>query len=756
MNSTPDSQVKYNHESLGFLREVGRELTADAERGNLKAVIGREQEIQMMIETLCRSTKSNPVLVGAAGVGKTALVEGLAIRIARGEVPQKLRGNRLFSVSASALIAGCNWYGMIETRVKYLLEEARRDKVLVFIDEIHTIVGTAPDAGDSTRDIAQQLKPALARGEIKLIGATTDEEYRRFIEIDEALERRFQPVRVPELSAEQTCGILKDLAQGYRSKNKIEVGDNILRLILSYGERFLRNRHLPDKAIDLLEQIVGHAESKDKKHVTTEDAKQVVQRIVGMPSAIQDSLQNLSENLTRKDILDEVQSKQFCDFLRVSLQGLSLNPERPNAIVFLAGESAKDAGKFAEIIAEDLFSAKDRVIKLSFAGLKERWELNQMLGIESGLRRQSPDAPLARLSKMPWCVIVCEGLENASFPVQEIWARAIENGYLTDANNKKIYLSDAIIVVSADVDVSAKNKVGFSVSAVGEGEERLADKLENYFSKSLLKFADFIVQTDENGASNARREWLRENLHHNLTERFRRQGIYLHWDKSIIESLSRKMERLDDEQQWERLINFEILPALLPFLEQSENRLSLTVSYRDGEIDVESAELSENAEDQFKLEESLKRELYGKTVSWLKGLFRLETQNDFSMMAVYDRTARVDVYFSFWKERLMLSFLASVADNANADSEFAAYILEKNMKLRFGKFAVETDGSVWLEYSMFGEHCDAKNFLAVLKSITETAHQYREDSRKRETAAITSGWLSDEAAEWLESRKIKK
>ncbi len=759
MSSTPDSQVKYNHDSLGFLREVGRELTADAEKGRLKAVVGREQEIQMMIETLCRETKSNPVLVGAAGVGKTALVEGLAIKIVRGEVPQKLRDSRLFSVSASALIAGCNWYGMIETRIKYLLEEAKREKVLIFIDEIHTIVGTSPDIGDSTRDIAQQLKPALSRGEIKLIGATTDEEYRRFIEIDEALERRFQPIRVPELSAEQTFGILKDLAKGFSSKNKIEVGENILRLVLSYSERFLRNRHLPDKAIDLLEQTVGYAESKDKKRVTAEDAKQIVQRMVGMPSDLYQSLQNLSENLTRKQLLDEVQSKQFCDFLRVSLQGLSLSPERPNAVFVLLGESAKNAVALAETITEDLFSAKERIIKLNFGGLEERWELNQMLGIESsGLRRQSPDAPISRISKMPWCVIVCEGLENASVPVQEIWARAIENGYLTDPNNKRIYLSDAIIIVPAGVDVSAKSKMGFSLSA-GIGSERegqLIDRLEKYFSKSLIKFADFIILNNENSAHDVCRQWLKENLHNNLTKRFRRQGIYLHWDRTIIENLAQKIEEFENEQQWERLINFQILPTLLPFLEQGENRLSLMVSYRNGEIDVESAEISENTEERIKLEESLRRELYEKIVSWLKGLFYLEKQNDFSMMSVYDATTRVNIYFSFWKEQIILSFLTQIADNVKTDAEYAAYILEKNMSLRFGKFAVESDGSVWLEYSMFGENCDAKNFLAVFRSMTETARKYKDESRKRETAAITSQWLSDEAAAWLESHRIKK
>jgi len=754
MSLNPDSQVKYDHDRLGFLREVGRELTADAEKGKIKAVIGREQEIQMMIETLCRATKSNPVLVGAAGVGKTALVEGLAIKIASGQVPQKLRDCRLFSITASSLVAGSHWYGTIETKIKYLLEEARRDRVLVFIDEIHTIVGTSPDSGDSTRDIAQQLKPALSRGDIKLIGATTDEEYRRFIETDEALERRFQPIRVPELSAEQTFGILKDLANGYRSKNNVEVGENILRLVLAYGERFMRNRHLPDKAIDLLEQTVGFAESKDKKIVTREDARRVVQAMVGMPPDLDVCVQNLSENLTRRELLNEIQTRQFCDYLRVSLQGLSLSPERPNAVVFLLGESANKANALAETISEDLFAAKDRIVKLNLGNLEERWEFNQVLGIESGVRRQSPDAPIAKIAHTPWCVIVCEGLENSSLYIQEIWAQALENGYLTDTNNKKIYLSDAIIIMSADVDVLPKSKMGFSGSAASDDAGQLTDGLEKYFSKSLVKFTDFIVLKNEDSTPNARRQWLKENLHNNLSKRFRRQGIYLHWDKSIIESLVQKLEELDNEQDWERLVNFQILTALLPFLEQGEKRLSLMVTYRNNDIDIESAEISENAEELVKLEESLKRELYGKIAFWLKGLYRLEKQEDYSMITVYDAISQLDVYFSFWKEQLLLSFQTRVADKAQVDAEFIAYILEKNMGLRFGKFAVEADGSVWLEYSMFGEHCNAKSLIAVIKSITETARKYKEDFRKRETSAITSQWLSDEAAEWLNSHRI--
>lgn len=755
MSLTPDAQVKYNHAELGFLREVGRELTDDAQKGKIKDFVGREQEIQMMIETLCRETKSNPILVGPAGVGKTALVEGLALRIVRGQVPQKLRDCRLFSVSSSALVAGSNWYGMIETKIKHLLEEAKREKVLIFIDEIHTIVGTAPDQ-DSTRDIGQQLKPALARGEIKLIGATTDDEYSRFIEIDEALDRRFQPVRVPELGLEQTLGILKEIAKRFSSKHRIEVSENVLRMILAYSERFMRNRHFPDKAIDLLEQSIAFAESQDKKRISSEDARQVVRRMVGMPSNLSETLQNLAEDLTGKAILDEVQTKQFCDFLQVSMQGMSLNPERPNAVVFHLGEAARQTNYLAETIAGNLFSDKNRIIKLNFASLTEKFEFNQMIGIEVGIRRQSPDAAIAKISQIPWCIIVCEGLENASITVQEIWAKAIENGFITNAGNKKIYLSDAVVIMSANIDVCAKHKMGFSSSSTPSEEEQLNIKLEKYFSKSLIKFADFSIFSEKENTPNARRQWLKEKLHNNLSRRFRLQGIYLHWDKSILENLSRQLEELDSEQDWERLINFQILPLLLPFVEQCETRLSLKICFNQDEIVIESTELPEDIENQVKLEESLKRELYEKAEFWLKGLFYVEKNDDFSMMSVYDGKLQVDVYFSIWKEQLLLSFQTRIADNFHSDENLVAYILEKNMNLRFGKFAIESDGAIWLEYSMFGEYCNAKNFLVVLRSMTETARKYKEELKKRDTSVITSQWISDEAAEWLESRRVKK
>ncbi len=243
--------------------------------GDLSVFVGREREIQQVIETLCRRTKRNPVLVGPAGVGKTAIIEGLARKIAKDKVPEKLENAQIFSVRASSLISGTWWYGTLEYRVKNLLAEAKRDGVIVFIDELHTIVGTGPE---STRDISQQLKPVLARGEILLIGATTNDEYRRFIQTDSALERRFQPVQVEELTSEETFKVLHALRRKADKKNQLAVSEDILKTIIDYAERFLQNRYFPDKAIDLFEQTIAFAETAGKKDINPEAVDRAVQK----------------------------------------------------------------------------------------------------------------------------------------------------------------------------------------------------------------------------------------------------------------------------------------------------------------------------------------------------------------------------------------------------------------------------------------------------------------------------------------------
>lgn len=743
---------KYDHDKLEFLCEFAVDLNAEAELGKLSRVVGREEQIQMMIQTLCRTTKSNPVLVGPAGVGKTALVEGLAVKIVAGDVPEKLRGCRIFSVSSSTLMAGCMWYGMIEARINNLLEEAKQDKIIVFIDEIHTIMESGPGTAPQ-RDIAQQLKPAMSRSDIRLIGATTDEEYRRFIEQDRALERRLQPIRVPELSPDDTFLILRGIAAGYLAKGSVEIGDSILRLVLSYGERFFRNHYFPDKAIDLLEQTVAYAESQNKSYISSDDAKLTVQRMVGMPPNLSDSLRTLSEKLTQRELLDAVQSRQFSDLLRVSMQGLNINPERPNATILLLGESSGNAENMAELIAAELFEAEDRVTRINLAGIANKSEFEQMIGIEKFGSRQDPDTPIAKISQTPWCVILCEGLEDCDQTVQEVWARAVESGSLASADNKRVYLSDAIVIMAADVNVSPKNKLGFSTT-VGESAGVVSGHIERLISQSLIALADLTVIDDGSKLQTIRRQWLRQNLYENLTKRLRRQAVYLQWDKTIIDLLAEKLDGLENEHEWEKLINLQVLPELMPFIEEHESGVSIIVKFEDDGIVVETAELPESVEEQLKMEETVKLELFYKIEQWVKGLFYAESEGDLSKLTIHDGTTRIDIYFSFWKDRLVLSFQAFVAELSHESEDLKGYLLERNMILRFGKLAVESDGGVWLEYSMFAENLEQGNFLTVLRTMFENVRKYGLDVRNRVRLEPDPTGLSDEAANWLESRRV--
>ena len=268
--------------STPTLDEFSRDLTAEARAGKLPVVVGRENEIREVCRTLCRRTKRNPALIGPAGTGKTAIVEGLAQRVVAGEVPEPLKNIRILALQASALVAGAGIVGELEKRMKALLAEAAQDGVVLFIDVLHAIMGSGGLAGRT--DVGAQLKPALGRGEISCIGATTDDEYRRFIEADKALERRFRPIAVGQMSPEDTLVVLathRDLLAELRG---VDVGEEVLHWLVDFSDDFLRNRSFPDKAVDLLEECVAAAVLHGESEVGIAQARASPRRWWGCPS----------------------------------------------------------------------------------------------------------------------------------------------------------------------------------------------------------------------------------------------------------------------------------------------------------------------------------------------------------------------------------------------------------------------------------------------------------------------------------------
>jgi ATP-dependent Clp protease ATP-binding subunit ClpC len=327
------------------LDKYGSDLTQKAREGKLPPLIGREEELQLMIETLCRRTKRNPVLIGPAGVGKTAIVEGLAQRIVEGKVPTLLKDVRIVALQPSNLVAGSEMRGDFEKRMQSLMQEASQPGLILFIDEIQSMMGAGGSSGST--DFASILKPTLARGDLAVIAATTDAEHRRFITEDAALERRFQPIRVQELTAEQTYQVLVGLRGVLVKRYNIQAPDEVLRWLIKFANQYMHNRFFPDKAVDLLEQSYAHAAVSDKTTVELNDAQDVAQRMVGMPLDLDTRISTLQRLLGEDSGLVPEQIETLSNRLRVTLRGMDLRSARPNATVLLCGAAAEQAGQLA-------------------------------------------------------------------------------------------------------------------------------------------------------------------------------------------------------------------------------------------------------------------------------------------------------------------------------------------------------------------------------------------------------------------------
>ncbi len=391
------------------LEQFGRDLTREAHEGKLSPVVGRAEEIDLMIETLSRRTKRNPVLVGPAGVGKTAIVEGLAQRIVRGEVPAVLAGARVMALFPSLLVAGAGVVGELQTRMKGVIAEASQDGLILFIDEVHTVIGAGGRAGSD--DMGSLLKPALARGEMACIAATTDDEYRRFIEPDAALERRFQPIRVQELSPDQTLDVLRVLRDVLTRLRGVTVGDDVLRWLVDFAQQYLRNRYFPDKAVDLLEQCVAHAVTHGKTAVDEQDASTVAERMIGMPLALDDRLKILTVRLAERALLAEDDIQALLNRLQVTMRGMDVRPARPNAVVLLAGDAAGHGSALAEVLAGALFGSETREIAIDLSRFVHPADVTMLVGAPPGYVGYDDAVPLHRLAQTPWCVLRLENID---------------------------------------------------------------------------------------------------------------------------------------------------------------------------------------------------------------------------------------------------------------------------------------------------------------------------------------------------------
>ena len=498
-----------------WLSKFGTDLTEQAKLGKLDTVIGREKEIERAITVLCRRTKSNPVLIGEAGVGKTAIVEGLAMRIAKNDVPGKLIGKRVFQVDLSSAVAGTKFRGEFEERIKGIIDEAvGDDSVILFIDELHLLSGAG--SAEGSMDAANILKPALARNNLKLIGATTLDEYRKSIEKDKALARRFQTVLVNEPSAAVTLRILKGIKKHYESHHQVVISDAILEEAINLSERYISDRYMPDKVIDVIdeasaiarvavdkqggseykklkielsdleEKVASAAEKEDYEkaatyktrveqihkelaklekananinkapEVTSENLATAISLKTGIPvnrvrGSEQELLTHLESHLQKVIIGQDDAIKSVSKAIRRGRSGIS-DTHRPIGSFIFLGPTGVGKTELAKVIAREVFGGDDALIKIDMSEFGEKHNVARLVGAPAGYVGYEDGGKLTeQIRRRPYSVVLFDEIEKAHPEVFNILLQILEDGELTDGQGTKVKFNNAIIILTSNL-----------------------------------------------------------------------------------------------------------------------------------------------------------------------------------------------------------------------------------------------------------------------------------------------------------------
>jgi ATP-dependent Clp protease ATP-binding subunit ClpC len=517
-----------------LMDQLGVDLTRKAEEDRLDPVVGRQPEIERVIQILSRRTKNNPALIGEPGVGKTAVVEALAQRIVGGEVPSQLRDKRVFMLDVGSLVAGTIYRGQFEERMKRVIDEIIETESILFIDELHMLVGAG--AAGSSVDAANILKPALARGELQCIGATTLDEYRRYIESDSALERRFQPIFVEEPSAEETIQILRGIKKRYEEHHGLKISDEALYAAAHLAQRYITDRYLPDKAIDLVDEAASRVRmykmpdvpgmkdalaelaevtsSKDKAfqteryeeavrlrdrerelwekieelrgeessglEVTDEDVAEVVSMWTGVPVmriAGEESERLLQmEDALRNRIVSQTEAiESIAKAVRRARAGLK-DPRRPIGTYIFLGPTGVGKTELAKALAEFMFGSEEALLQIDMSEFMERHSVSRLTGAPPGYVGYHEGGQLTEaVRRRPYQVILLDEIEKAHPEAFNMLLQIMEDGQLTDAKGRKVDFRNTMLLMTSNVGVSQLNRqaaLGFDVPQDGEKQAR--------------------------------------------------------------------------------------------------------------------------------------------------------------------------------------------------------------------------------------------------------------------------------------------
>ena len=543
----PKATVK--HSETRVLDQYSRDLTLLAASGSFDPVIGRDEEIRRSVQILSRRSKNNPVLIGEPGVGKTAVAEGIAAYIAGSDAPDSMAGKRLVALDLPALLAGTKYRGDFEERVKAVLKDVKKaGDVILFIDEMHTMIGAG--SAEGAIDAANILKPALGRGEVQIIGATTPEEYRRHIEKDAALERRFQPVKIAEPSRGDSLKMLGAVRQSLEKHHGVKISDAALTAAVDLSARYINDRFLPDKAIDLADEAAAHIRVSGGGLVTAEDIAAVVSLWTGIPVANLSAdetkrLRNMESILHRRVIGQNEAVTAVSRAIRRGRVGLS-DPNRPIGSFLFLGPTGVGKTELCRALAEAVFGESEAMIRLDMSEYMEKHAVSKLIGSPPGYVGYEDGGQLTeRVRRKPWSVVLFDEIEKAHEDVWGILLQIMDDGRLTDSAGRVVSFRNTIIVMTSNVGAKSisegRPRMGFTPDGGDEAQlmrTRINEELRRTFKPEFLNRIDETIVFRR--LSRAEIRSIAERMLLTVAERFKALGMTLSVPDQVVDFLAER------------------------------------------------------------------------------------------------------------------------------------------------------------------------------------------------------------------------